>query len=196
MTDLPAHIVDRLLHVEVPTGGTGCGVLLTGNVVLTCHHILPTRIVVRAAIARVRSSVIRFDANRFWTDETLDCAMVEIAGSSVAVDGVADLVRPAVGDDLVIVQVRSPRAGGPCLRSIRVTAVTGPFVYYPEPTPYGCSGAPLFNKEWRLVAIHQSRSYVRGPDGRAQSTGRAVCVEDIVNRREGRLKNGLSVGTA
>lgn len=182
MIDLPADVVDCLVRVELPSGGMGCGVLLAANVVLTCRHILPTRMVVRAAVARPGSSMtrtIRFDPNRFRTDEALDYAMVELADPYVAVGGVADIAGPVLGDDLVIVQPRSTRSGGPRLRPTRVSAITGPFVQYPEPTPYGCSGAPVFNRGWQLVAIHQSRSFVRGPDGRTGLTSQALRVDEV-----------------
>jgi V8-like Glu-specific endopeptidase len=164
-----ARSVCRVLTPE----GLGTGFLICGNRILTNHHVLPD--------ARIASSsevefnyqedsdnrvgpVSRYHLNpqSLVADEVLDYAIVEVHDQApVPIErwGPLPLAPQAavrVGDHVTIIQHPS---GG--LKQIAITAnqVVNIFEHrlqYTTDTLPGSSGSPVFNDDWKVIAIHHA----------------------------------------
>ncbi|PDT91401.1 hypothetical protein CO669_05195 [Bradyrhizobium sp. Y36] len=145
----------------------GTGFVVNANTLVTNHHVLETASEAADTVVEFNfeaddeaglCEVERFylDAATFKTSETLDCTAVKIrdfggkwgqltieAGKSVKVQ-----------DHVVIVQ--HPQAGIKqiCMTDNGVVNLFENFVQYTTDTMAGSSGSPVFNDEWRVVAIH------------------------------------------
>ncbi|WP_285481933.1 DNA/RNA non-specific endonuclease [Amycolatopsis sp. NBRC 101858] len=154
--------------------GYGTGSMISPELLLTNHHVLPDA-------ATARSSIIEFDyqdgvdglprpvrafgldPDRFFVaDEDLDFALVAVKAS-------ADELRPygfnrligsegkaIVGDFVTIIQ--HPRGGKKqvALRENRIVDVLERFLHYETDTEPGSSGSPVFNDQWEVVALHHA----------------------------------------
>lgn len=173
-------MVARLVHLRSPSGGTGCGYLVAPDLVLTCHHVVPTRSAARmTAAGGPTGRRRRFDPGRFATCRTLDWTLLGLErqpGAGPRTGEVARPPRPAPGDELVVVQPRPAEPSGLRLTRVRVTGTAGPFLRYDGPTTYGSSGAPVFDRWWRLVAMHQRRGHLDGAGPSAAIVGEGVRV--------------------
>ncbi len=114
--------------------------------------------------------VFAFDTARFfYTNETLDCSFVAV--SPAALVGGTGLERfrsqhlsPALGKILVgqSVSIIQYPDGGPKKYGVRDNELLVPaeptdvFLQYTTDTLPGSSGAPAFNKDWEVVALHHS----------------------------------------
>lgn len=164
----------RAVGRVVTPEGLGTGFLIEGLAIVTNHHVLPT-----AAVAR--RSTIEFnyqeDANgemqkhfayglqddRFASNPEKDVVVVGVHQSFNAPDlqswGFLKInckSQPAVGDHVSIIQHPN---GGP--KQIACTANQVVNIYehrlqYLTDTLPGSSGAPVFNDDWLVVAVHHA----------------------------------------
>jgi V8-like Glu-specific endopeptidase len=155
--------------------GLGTGFVLGAGILITNNHVLES-----AEQAAATSIEFNFeeDANgnicpvssyrldpssQFTTNEQLDCTAVKIAEASQAVSlsnwgtlTIAQSKHVEVGDHVTIIQ--HPRGG---VKQVGLTAnhVVNIFdsrLQYMTDTLPGSSGAPVFNDDWQVIAIHHA----------------------------------------
>lgn len=157
----------------VTAEGLGTGFMISPGVVLTNHHVLPSAGVAETALAEFnyqetiggsmeQTYPYEIDGSSWLGDEVHDCVAVRLRPSPKApLDqwGVLALEHgsvPPVGGHVSIIQHPN---GGP--KQIAVTANQVVNVYdhrlqYTTDTMPGSSGSPVFNDDWKVVAIHHA----------------------------------------
>ncbi len=156
--------------VLLPNGGSGTGFLLPGGKVMTNFHVLSSA--EDAAAARLafdyeadeqgqikRQYFYRLKADTYEGDKDLDYALVAVeeAGSERPLSDwgalrVNTAYQARKGQYLTIVQHPSGRPKE--LAYDRVIGVQGDFLQYRTDTEPGSSGAPVFDENWEVVALH------------------------------------------
>jgi len=157
----------------VTTEGLGTGFMITPGVVATNYHVLPSSGLAATAYAEFnyqetlvgtmeRTYTYKIDEASWIGDDGYDCAVVRLISSSeapfdqwgtVALEHVS---LPPIGAHVSIIQ--HPE-GGP--KQISVTANQVVNIYdhrlqYTTDTLPGSSGSPVFNDDWKVVAIHHA----------------------------------------
>ncbi|GDY33280.1 DNA/RNA non-specific endonuclease [Gandjariella thermophila] len=154
--------------------GYGTGSLVSPELLLTNHHVLPDA-------GTAESSSIEFDyqdgvdgrprptvsfaldpARFFVADETLDVALVAVKADpdDLARFGFNRLTesegKVIVGDFVTIVQHPRGEKKQVALRENRIVDVLDLFLHYETDTEPGSSGSPVFNDQWEIVALHHA----------------------------------------
>jgi hypothetical protein len=158
-------------------GSAGTGFLVAPGVLLTNHHVLPDAATAAAATATAnyeahpptdpagRVSVVPLrPAELFVTDPELDFTFCAVRGLDYL--GVIPPDRNGLGvlpnESVNIIQ--HPRGGMKrvALHDNRVEQADRVVIRYACDTEPGSSGSPVFNNEWRLVALHHASVEVEG----------------------------------
>lgn len=170
-------------RVNVADGSLGTGFLVPGDLLVTNHHVLPDRRAAAGATAHFnyqktvdgRDADIeerRLDPGSFFiTSSDDDCTIVKVTGEPSARWGVVEL-QPAevrVHDRVNIIQ--HPGGDRKQLSFFHnvVTDVGEGRVQYLTDTLPGSSGSPVFDKDWRLVALHHSGGWILEPGSKNRS---------------------------
>lgn len=167
--------------VRVDDRPVATGFLLDDGRFVTCHHVIPTR-----AVA-ARAAVVFERYERGVTAGRLACAVdpgtfrtraaADVTAVGLRVDGgagplpaglAAAAVEVGAGDEVAM--IHRP-GGGKALVSSRWKRVSLVLrrlaeVRYDLDTQNGSSGAPVFDRAWRVVAVHRDAGPLR-EDGRA-----------------------------
>lgn len=154
--------------------GYGTGSLVSPELLLTNHHVLPDA-------GTAGSSIIEFDyqdgidglprpvrafaldPDRFFVaDQALDFALVAVKATADELNpfGFNRLIgsegKAIVGDFVTVVQHPGGRKKQVALRENRVVDVLEEFLHYETDTEPGSSGSPVFNDQWEVVALHHA----------------------------------------
>jgi endonuclease G len=154
--------------------GYGTGSLVSPELLLTNHHVLPDA-------GTAGSSIIEFDyqdgidglprpvrafaldPDRFFVaDQALDFALVAVKATAdeLIPFGFNRLIgsegKAIVGDFVTVVQHPGGRKKQVALRENRVVDVLEEFLHYETDTEPGSSGSPVFNDQWEVVALHHA----------------------------------------
>ena len=164
--------------------GYGTGILVGPGVLLTNNHVLESNTdaahsEVTFGFESARNSEERLfglePRRLFITDETLDFTFVGVAAADFHGRPIDDLGYVALnaeegkainGEFVNIIQHPN---GGPkmfALRENRIVDVLTNFLHYVADTAPGSSGAPVFNDQFELVALHHSGVPARDGQGR------------------------------
>ena len=71
---------------------------------------------------------------------------------------------PAIGDAVTIIQHPSGGDKRIALRANEVLSQQAQFLYYTTDTEPGSSGSPVFNRDWKVVALHHASKNLNGRD--------------------------------
>ncbi len=173
---LKARSVARIVLAD---GATGSGFLTDGNLLITNHHVLPTEGVAKEAVVQFnyQNTIKGLDApaeefrlapqDTFVTSpkEKDDWTAVCVEGNPNEKWGALKLTRvdPQAQDRVNIVQ---HPGGGPkqiALYHNVVVFVGHNRLQYLTDTLPGSSGSPVFDSDWRVVALHHSGGWLREP---------------------------------
>ncbi len=166
--------------------GYGTGTLVGPGILLTNHHVLETAddAVQSEATFGLESGttlatderIVRFQPQRlFITDEALDFTFVAVAPVDARGTAIDDLgyiaLNQAEGKAIngEYVNVIEHPNGGPkmfALRENRIVDVLTNYLHYAADTAPGSSGAPVFNDQYEVVALHHSGVPARDAQGR------------------------------
>lgn len=168
--------------------GSGTGMLIAPNVLMTNNHVLEN-----AAMAMRSTAEFRFEADAFsrpldstwfeldpnelfYTNEELDFSLVYVKGTSsdegldlaefgtVKLNGKVGKTRE--GEYVSIVQHPSGLAKTVALRNNTVTNINPDnFIHYVTDTEPGSSGSPVFSDRWEMVALHHSGVVAKDAQG-------------------------------
>ncbi|MEM7124841.1 MAG: trypsin-like peptidase domain-containing protein [Chloroflexota bacterium] len=159
---------------------SGTGFLITPDLLITNHHVIPQMELVEHAIFRFNyeenfrgeaQTVHEYRAKLdglFHASEELDYAIVEIEGEPGNEWAWLPLQSSNIGkgDRVNIIQHPSGRPKHISLQNNFVEVVGGNVVQYITSTMPGSSGSPVFNDHWEVVAIHRAGGYLREPNSR------------------------------
>jgi endonuclease G len=182
------------VRLRAPGGkslGFGTGFMVSPRLMLTNHHVLPDASAAANALAEfdyqddcdglpLEPRLFALEPGRFFAAEkSLDWTLVALADRAndrmeLAEFGWLPLIgqtgKAANGEFLNIVQ--HPE-GGPkqlALRENRLIDKLPNHLHYESDTARGSSGAPVFNDQWEVVALHHA-AYPRMKDGKVLAVG-------------------------
>lgn len=170
-------IARGIARVRLPNG-SGTGVLVGCGILMTNHHVLPNAATAKASVAwfdyqedsaghQLPVQVYALEPERlFVTDPELDFTLVATSGKSASGRPIGDypwtkligtLGKAENGDPVNIIQ--HPLGGLKQIafrdnEIIEIPALKADFLYYTADTQPGSSGAPCFNDQWELIALH------------------------------------------
>ncbi|MEH1828889.1 MAG: trypsin-like peptidase domain-containing protein [Nostoc sp.] len=149
-------------RIESPIGSPiGTGVLITKNLLLTCNHIFSKSQVQKAWVrfsykdgsCKFEKNVLELDfvSNNSHLDYALLKINVQTQQKPILINGTSILDS---GQDVRI--IHHPQ-GNPVIISDfgQITQVGEDYIDHNVKTDDGSSGAPIFNRQWELIAIHQ-----------------------------------------
>ena len=153
--------------------GYGTGFLVSPRLLLTNQHVLPT-------LAHAKNSLAEFNYQEsasgemhastvfplapdalFLSDTNLDYTLVALAPDpDLAAYGwlplIADVGKLLVGETVNIIQHPNGEPKQLAIRHNQVVDELELFLHYQTDTDPGSSGAPVFNDQWEVVALHHS----------------------------------------
>lgn len=155
---------------------SGTGFLIGGGWLLTNNHVLPSAEIAFRSVAEFNyqqtldgldAAVERYplDPTRFHTNVENDWTAVGIAPEPEAKWGVIPLHATEIEVDAYVNIIQHP-GGGPKQIGMyhnTVSYVGGGRVQYLTDTLPGSSGAPVFDCDWQVIALHHSGGVVREP---------------------------------
>lgn len=162
------------------SSGLGSGFLVRGNLLVTNHHVLPTVETARSATvlfnyqktstgADACAEEGRLDPDSLFetspTDGGDDWTVVRISGNPEAEWGCLELVDVDVEARNYVNIIQHP-AGMPkqiALYHNVVAFADDSRVQYLTDTMPGSSGSPVFDSQWRVVALHSRGGYLPDP---------------------------------
>jgi endonuclease G, mitochondrial len=154
--------------------GFGTGSLVSPELLLTNHHVLPDAETARTSVIEfnyqdgvdgkpLAAVVHQLDAERFFlADEERDFALVAVAATpeQLAPFGFNRLIeaegKAIIGEFVTIVQHPRGEKKQVALRENRIVDIPDRFLHYAADTEPGSSGSPVFNDQWEVVALHHA----------------------------------------
>lgn len=173
-----ARAVARIYIKKGNKAEVGTGFLLPGNVLLTNNHVLSNKFTAAEALIQfdyeesengnpIAITEFKTDPDAgFATSVENDWAGVKLRGDANARFGAIEIV-PGINtckDDFVNI-IQHPGGGYKQIGLYHniVTFSNEQIVQYLTDTEPGSSGAPVFNSDWQLVALHHSGGMLREP---------------------------------
>ncbi|MDC0744851.1 trypsin-like peptidase domain-containing protein [Polyangium mundeleinium] len=169
-----AHAVVR---IQCADGSLGTGFLIPDNRLVTNHHVLPDRDIAAGAkvhfnyqkTADSRDAAVEelpLDPDAFFaTSREDDCTIVKVKGDPSTRWGAIELQPTRIRIDDRVNIIQHPGGDQKQLSFFHnlVAYVGEGRVQYLTDTLPGSSGSPVFDKEWRLVAVHHSGGWIPEP---------------------------------
>lgn len=187
-------------RVVCADGNKGTGFLTSSGHIFTNNHVLKSADVAQTARVEFnfrvgrdgkteKRTIYELDAADFVTSDQheLDFARVRVKDRADAplshwgaVEFDADAV-PAVGDAVTIIQHPGGEDLQIALDANDVISLWDRFVFYTSPTLPGSSGSPVFNKDWKVVALHHAGFEETTVDaqGTRRGANRGILFRDI-----------------
>jgi len=176
------EISKSVARVVLADGGCGSGFLIKDNLLITNHHVIPSKEVAQSAVVEfnyqktVQDVETKVDPYRLAPEKGFatslleeqggdDWTAVRIGGNPNEKWGVLPLLQanPKVQDEVIIIQ---HPGGGP--KQIAMSHNTVAFVndkrlQYLTDTMEGSSGSPVFSADWQVVALHHKGGNIPEP---------------------------------
>jgi len=165
--------------VRLADGSSGTGFLVRDGILITNHHVLP-----EPATARTSTVLFNFQETatglaakideRHLEPDALFRSSVEDDWSAVQVEGHPETTwgalalaprAVATGDRVNIIQHPSGLQKRIAFYSNVVAYVGSGRIQYLTDTQPGSSGAPVFDRDWNVVAVHHSGGWLTEPGG-------------------------------
>ncbi|NJB87279.1 V8-like Glu-specific endopeptidase [Lewinella marina] len=192
--------------IETSAGESGTGFLLGGGLLMTNNHVIPdaataaqTRLTFNYKTDKdnnvLQESHYRLDPSVFVTshEDELDYTVVKVADDAqTPLDSwgrvrLEDFFDPLLHEKVTVIQ--HPR-GNYMKMALPddVISIWGKYLFYTTDTREGSSGSPVFNKHWKVVALHHAgkneESYEGGlqidADGTIAPANRGVLIKHIL----------------
>jgi V8-like Glu-specific endopeptidase len=168
-----AHLVVR----EAGSNWSGTGFLLTEDLMITNHHVLPDS-------KKAASTVFRFNYQdgpdgrpllpqeyyaksdgMFHTNSSLDYSIVELSGAPGRTWGSLEMAAkaPALGDRVNIIQHPGGQPKQIAMQSNLVEYGDEEVLQYLTATLPGSSGSPVLTDDWQVYALHHAGGHIQEP---------------------------------
>lgn len=165
-------------RIESPKGTSiGTGVLIGKNLLLTCDHIFSksqakqawVRFNYKSGSYDLDSDVFELDLDRAMRSGQLDYALVRVKGEPR--QRTANLIDAILDSSQEIRLIHHPQGQHLVVSGLgQVVQVGDEYIDHNISTDEGSSGAPIFNRDWQLVAIHRGNLGI-GRAGRSLEPG-------------------------
>jgi V8-like Glu-specific endopeptidase len=167
-------------RVKGEDGSLGTGFLAPGDLLVTNHHVLPDPDAAAGALAQLnyqktvegrdaKLEELRLDPEAFFaTSREDDCTVVKVRGEPTSRWGAIELTRAQIRVDDRVNIIQHPSGDQKQLsffHNLVVSIGEGRVQYLTDTLP-GSSGSPVFDKDWRLVALHHSGGWILEPGTR------------------------------
>lgn len=167
-------------RVRLKDGGVGTGFLIPGDLLVTNHHVLTGRDAAAGAIIQLnyQKTADGHDAEVeelpldpaafFTTSREDDCTIVKVTGNPTARWGAIELAPTTLRADDRVNIIQHPGGDQKQLsffHNLVVYVGEGRVQYLTDTLP-GSSGSPVFDKDWRLCALHHSGGWIPEPGSR------------------------------
>lgn len=176
--EVGSRLARAVVHITLPGRGVASGFMIDVDVLMTNHHVFGQAS--DAANATVRFGYQEDLAGNlmpgeafacepdsfFHASDALDYALVRVAGEAGAAWGT---LKPAPqapvepGREVMIIQHPGGQPKQVGLVDNEIVVVEPPFVQYLTDTMPGSSGSPVFDEDWKLIAIHHSGGWFPQP---------------------------------
>jgi V8-like Glu-specific endopeptidase len=172
-----ARAVGRVVSVDgLPVTPVGTGVLVSRRLLLTNHHVIPDPAAANRMGVQLgyeynddgterAPQLYRFDPDAaFFTDTDMDFTVVAVADLNGAPAGdpygvvrlIADQGKALKSERLNVIHHPGGDRKRVSVRENRFVAEDDIWVRYTSDTRPGSSGAPVFNDQWEMVALHHA----------------------------------------
>lgn len=155
---------------------SGTGFLIAGDWLITNNHVLPDEATAKGATAEFNYQLTpaglaapvkpyALDASRFHTSAKNDWSAVGIDPAAAVEWGVLALDPVPTQKDAFVNIIQHPAGGAKAIGLYHNTvayAGEGRVQYLTDTMP-GSSGSPVFDSDWRVVALHHSGGMLREP---------------------------------
>jgi hypothetical protein len=165
-------------RIESPKGtGIGTGVLIGKSLLLTCDHIFSKSQVKEAWVRfnytsgsySLDSDVFELDLDTATRSSQLDYALVRVKGEPK--QRTANLIDAILDSSQEIRLIHHPQGQYIVISGLgQIVQVGEDYIDHNVSTDEGSSGAPIFNRDWQLVAIHRGNLGI-GRAGRSLEPG-------------------------
>lgn len=167
-------------RIRLRNGGLGTGFLIPGDLLVTNHHVLPDGNAAAGAVIHLnyQKTIDGHDAEVeelpldpaafFTTSREDDCTIVNVTGQPTARWGAIELAPTALRADDRVNIIQHPGGDQKQLsffHNLVVYVGEGRVQYLTDTLP-GSSGSPVFDKDWRLCALHHSGGWIPEPGSR------------------------------
>jgi len=166
---LAAKSVCQILIGEGGNRGTGTGFLLAGGWLMTNNHIVPNRgVATEIKVAfdfeedlngqTKRKFFYELDTTLFRTSESLDYTIVKLRDDQEQPVSSWGYLQPELtfipekGEVATIIQ--HPKGRSKEISFDLITGISKGVLQYQTPTEPGSSGSPVFDSNWKVVALH------------------------------------------
>jgi V8-like Glu-specific endopeptidase len=193
-----ARAVAKIVRAD---GGSGTGFLIGGDRLLTNHHVLPDveSAASSTAIFNYQKAAAGYDeaaeglklepARFFRTSAADDFTVVGVPGSAASRWGSIELKRSLASRGDLVNIIQHP-GGGPKQMGLSFDVVAfvgaGRLQYLSDTLP-GSSGAPVFDRNWNLVALHHSGGWLVEPgstEKRVYYRNQGILTDRIIDQLE------------
>jgi endonuclease G, mitochondrial len=184
--------------------GYGTGSMISPRLLMTNNHVLATIIAARSSAIEFNyqsdldgkmrpSQTYELDPDTFFiTDPELDYTIVAVKDSTpeqppLSSFGWNRLIeeqgKVIIGEYVNIIQHPSGEPKQLALRENQVVDLLDDFLHYLTDTAPGSSGAPVFNDQWELVALHHSGVPARNERGNILTIDNKIWQQDLGESR-------------
>lgn len=180
---VPAGQVDYR-NQQVPTGWSGTGFLVGKNLLLTNHHVInsidvagacevefeyevpPTDLIAGRNDAKPIVKTFKVDPRRLFVTSPatggLDYTFVWLEEHAATEFGVIPMERASFttnrGESVFVIHHPRGRLKEASLDDTETLRIRSTVIHYAADTDYGSSGAPVFDRNGRLIALHHARN--------------------------------------
>lgn len=176
--EIGARLAQAVVHITLPSKGMATGFLIDTDVLLTNNHVFGSPDDAATAELRFNYQVdvngnlipaVQFACDPgsfFHTNRELDYALVRVKNEPGKAWGFLKLdpkASVAVGEDVVIIQHPSGQPKQIAIVDNEVAYEQAPVVQYLTDTMPGSSGSPVFDQNWKVVALHHSGGWFPQP---------------------------------
>lgn len=156
-------------------GVKGTGFVLKNGYLMTNYHVIPNKD--KTATSKIvfdyeedlygnmrKTSEFFLEPDDTWFSPVaeFDCAYVKIRDNQenpVSNWGFLELdnfAEPQIGDPVTIIQHPLGSAKQIALTANKILGISDPKLFYETDTERGSSGSPVFNNEWKVIALHHA----------------------------------------
>lgn len=180
--ELGVQRAKSVVRIKLADGSSGTGFVVAGGIVITNHHVLPDAASAGSAVAQFnyQRTVAGLDApleefsldpQGFMTSEADDWSAVRLKGDA-SKWGELEMkpIAVKVGDHVNIIQHPGGAQKQISFVANMVAFVGGGRVQYLTDTLPGSSGAPVFDTDWNLIALHHSGGWLTEPNAATKTT--------------------------